>query len=375
MGNTATYRVLIAAGGTGGHVFPAIAIADAIRRHVPQCEITFAGTRDHIEWEAVPRAGYSILPIWISGFHRSFTLKNLLFPIKLVTALWQSMRIVSRIDPHVVICCGGFVSGPVGRVAGWKGKALMLQEQNSFPGVTNRLLSKKATCIFTAFEDAANHFPVKKVRLFGNPVRSDILRGSASDAASAYNFSTDRKTVLVMGGSGGAKAINEAMIKHIHYLHHELHLQIIWQCGKRYLGDIMTRIDQSRYPNLRLLSFVESMPNTYALADLVVCRSGAGTLAELMVLGKPSILVPSPHVAGDHQRHNAESISKNGAAAVLGDAELEEKLARLVASLINDGRKLSEMSRHALEMAHPQADEHIAKEIITLTHPDSGIHE
>ncbi len=374
MGNTTTYRVLIAAGGTGGHVYPAIAIADAIRRQVPQCEITFVGTRDHMEWDAVPRAGYQILPIWISGFHRKFTVKNLLFPVKLITAIGQSMRIIRKMNPHVVICCGGYVSGPIGRIAGWRGKPLMLQEQNSYPGVTNRLLGQKATRIFTAFEDAANHFPIKKVRLFGNPVRNDIGRGNTTAAVSVYNFRTDRKTVLVMGGSGGAKAINEAMVKHIDYLHNELHLQIIWQCGKRYLGDIMTRIDQSRYPNLRLMAFIDSMPDTYALSDLVVCRSGAGTIAELLVLGKPSILVPSPHVAGDHQRHNAESISKNGAAEVLGDAELDGKLSKSIASVINDDQKLTEMSQKALQMAHPNADEQIATEIITLTHPESTSH-
>jgi UDP-N-acetylglucosamine--N-acetylmuramyl-(pentapeptide) pyrophosphoryl-undecaprenol N-acetylglucosamine transferase len=374
MGNTTTYRVLIAAGGTGGHVYPAIAIADAIRRQVSPCEITFAGTRDHMEWDVVPRAGYSILPIWISGFHRKFTFKNLMFPVKLLTAMWQSMRIIRRVNPHVVICCGGYVSGPIGRVAGWKRKPLMLQEQNSYPGVTNRLLGQKATRIFTAFEDAASHFPVKKVRLLGNPVRSDITRGNAASAASANDFRTDKKTILVMGGSGGAKAINEAMIKHIDYLHNELHLQIIWQCGKRYLGDIMTRIDEYRYPNLRIVSFIDSMPDTYALADLVVCRSGAGTIAELMVLGKPSILVPSPHVAGDHQRHNAESIAKNGAAEVLTDNELDEKLSKSIAHIIADERTLSAMSQKALQMAHPSADELIATEIITLTHPDHSSH-
>lgn len=374
MGNTNTYRVLIAAGGTGGHVYPAIAIADAIRRQVSPCEISFAGTRDHMEWEAVPRAGYPILPIWISGFHRKLTIKNLMFPVKLLTSMWQSLRIINKVNPHVVICCGGYVSGPIGRVAGWMGKPLMIQEQNSYPGVTNRLLGQKATRVFTAFDDAASHFPIKKVRLLGNPVRSDITRGNREAAAENLSFSTARKTILVMGGSGGAKAINDAMVRHIDYLHNELHLQIIWQCGKRYLGEIMTRIDASKYPNLRVMAFIDSMPDTYALADLVICRSGAGTIAELMVLGKPSILVPSPHVAGDHQRHNAESIAKNQAAKVLEDQELDSKLPKVIAELISNESILSSMKLKALELAHPNADAHIAEEIITLTHPEHTSH-
>jgi UDP-N-acetylglucosamine--N-acetylmuramyl-(pentapeptide) pyrophosphoryl-undecaprenol N-acetylglucosamine transferase len=365
--STQPYRVLIAAGGTGGHVYPAIAIADAIRSQVELCDITFAGTRDHMEWTAVPRAGYPILSIWISGFHRKRILKNILFPIKLITALVQSILIVKKTNPHVVICCGGYVSGPIGRAAAWLGKPLMLQEQNSYPGVTNRILGSKATTIFTAFEDAAQYFPVKKVKLYGNPVRRDITRGSKENAAATLNFSTTRKTVLIMGGSGGAKTINDALVRHLEYLHNELHLQIIWQCGKQYLGTLMTRIDQSKFPDLRLVSFIDSMPDTYALADLVVCRAGAGTIAELMALGKPSILVPSPHVAGDHQRHNAESIMRNQAAEIIPDHELVNKLAKAVASLINDSDRLKTMHDRALQLANPLASEHIASEIIHYT--------
>lgn len=364
MQNSNTYSVLVAAGGTGGHVFPAIAIADALKHRLGDVDIHFAGTRDHLEWDVVPRAGYAIHPIWISGFHRKLTLKNFLFPIKLLTALVQSFLIIKKIKPDVVVCCGGYVSGPVGRMATLMGRTLVLQEQNSYPGVTNRILGKKASLIFTAFSEAAEYFPIKKVHLLGNPVRSDIGSGNKLLAAQKYDFSPKRKTILIMGGSGGAAAMNQAMIRNLEYLHNELHLQIIWQCGKRYLGEISTRVDTSRFPDLRLTAFIDSMPDVYAISDLVICRAGAGTIAELLVLGKPSILVPSPHVAGDHQRHNANSVVKNGAAVMIEDQNLENELGRTIASLLLDENKLNDMSERAKALSMPNAANDIADQII-----------
>ena len=364
------YKVLIAAGGTGGHIFPAIAIADAIKRQIPSCDITFAGTRSHLEWNVVPQAGYPIKPIWISGFQRKFTFGNLLFPIKLLVSLIQSMIIISKTNPNVVICCGGYVSGPIGRIAALMGRPLMLQEQNSYPGVTNRLLGKKSHTIFTAFSEAAKYFPIKKVKLFGNPIRSDIFHGNRNAAASVYNFNPARKTLLIMGGSGGASSLNQAMLRHLEYLHNELHLQIIWQCGKRYLGEMTMKVDQSKFPDLHLVSFIDSMPDVYALADLVVCRSGAGTISELLALGKPSILVPSPNVAGNHQYHNAASVVNNGGAMMIEDDKLEEQLAKCVATVISDTKKLMDMGQRALSMGHPDAANQIALEILELTNPD-----
>lgn len=364
------YKVLIAAGGTGGHIFPAIAIADAIKHQLPSCDITFAGTRSHLEWTVVPQAGYTIKPIWISGFQRKFSFANLLFPIKLLVSLLQSTIIISKTKPNVVICCGGYVSGPIGRIAALLRRPLMLQEQNSYPGVTNRLLGKKSHTIFTAFSEAAKYFPIKKVKLLGNPIRSDIFNGNRNAAASTYNFNPARKTLLIMGGSGGAASLNQAMLRHIDYLHNELHLQIIWQCGKRYLGEMSTKLDQTKYPDLHLVSFIDSMPDVYALADLVVCRSGAGTISELLALGKPSILVPSPNVAGNHQYHNAESVVKNGGAMMIEDHHLEEQLAKNVASVISNTKNLVNMGQRALSMGHPDAANQIAIEILEMTNPD-----
>lgn len=362
-----TYRVLMAAGGTGGHVYPAIAIAGAIRATRPGAEITFAGTRSHMEWQAVPKAGYNILPIWISGFHRNLNIQNVLFPIKLIVSLFQSLAIIMRVKPNVVVCCGGYVSGPVGRMAALMGIPLMLQEQNSFPGVTNRILAKKAKYIFTAFPDAASYFPSGKVYLLGNPVRADISNGDRNVAAKDFGLKPEAKTLLIMGGSGGAKAINDAMLKNLGELHDGQQLQIIWQCGKRYFEDLQKRIDMSKFPNLRLVAFLENMPNAYAMSDLVVCRAGAGTMAELSVLGLPAVLVPSPWVAGNHQTKNARSFVQAGAATLLKDDELSEKLSQSVSDLITSPDKLSSMHNASLAMALPNAAQNIAKAILEST--------
>lgn len=364
-----TYRVMMAAGGTGGHIYPAIAIADTIRELVPGAEIRFAGTRTHMEWTAVPKAGYPIEPIWISGFHRRITLQNLLFPVKLITSLIQSFLMLRRFRPHAVICCGGYVAGPVGFMASRMGIPVMLQEQNSFPGVTNRLLAGKAAAIYTAFEDAASFFPADKVVLEGNPIRTDLLDGDRKAAAAALELDPAKRTVTIMGGSGGALKINEAVETHLRTLHNELGLQIIWQCGKRYIDDLRGRIRETDYPNLRLGAFLEDMPGIYALSDLVVCRAGAGTISELLATGTPSVLVPSPNVAGDHQRKNAVSVVGKGAAEMITDDKLDEKLARLIQRLLFDEDTLTTMAANARSLGKPDARTAIAEGIILQTHP------
>jgi UDP-N-acetylglucosamine--N-acetylmuramyl-(pentapeptide) pyrophosphoryl-undecaprenol N-acetylglucosamine transferase len=365
-----TYRVLMAAGGTGGHVYPAISIADAIRQARPSAEVHFAGTSSHMEWTAVPKAGYPIHSIWISGFHRRFTLQNLLFPVKLLVSLIQSWLIIRRIRPHVVISCGGYVSGPVGRVASIMGIPLMVQEQNSFPGVTNRLLGEKATFIFTAFPEAASFFESDKVREEGNPVRNDISRGDREKTARKVGFDPSRKTLLVMGGSGGAANLNQAMLTNLDELHNELELQIIWQCGRRYLSEMRQKVAEHKFPNLYMTDFLEDMPGVYALSDLVVCRSGAGTIAELLVCGKPSILVPSPVVAGDHQRKNAASVVGRGAAVMIEDNELADRIVEVVDELLSESGRLAAMQDAALALARPDAARTIASTIIRETHPN-----
>lgn len=363
MGKT---KVLIAAGGTGGHVYPAIAIADALRDSPVGTEILFVGTKNHMEWETVAKAGYDITSIWISGFHRRFTLKNLLFPVKLGTSIVQSFAIIKKFNPDVVISCGGYVAGPVGWVAGKLGIPLIIQEQNSYPGVTNRMLGKSAAHIFTAFDDAKRYFPEEKVQLAGNPTRKSLSLKDRNEALQTFDFNSDKKTLLILGGSGGAKSINEAMQHNINRLHDDLDLQIIWQCGKRYYDKLRNEIDTRAFNHLRLKDFIYDMPAAYAAADLVISRAGALSCSELALTAKPSILVPSPNVAGDHQTKNARSMVENRAAKLVADGELGKQLVDVVKELINDKGRLAEMSKSAKELAHPNAANEIATEIMEL---------
>jgi UDP-N-acetylglucosamine--N-acetylmuramyl-(pentapeptide) pyrophosphoryl-undecaprenol N-acetylglucosamine transferase len=357
-------RVLIAAGGTGGHVYPAIAIADALKELEANIAIKFVGTKTHMEWEAVPRAGYEIIAIWISGFHRRFTLKNLLFPLKLITSIVQSFKIISSFEPHAMISCGGYAAGPVGWVAAQKNVPLFIQEQNSYPGVTNRLLARNAQQIFTAFKEADQYFPAGKTSLAGNPTRKTLTDVNTDEAYAHFEFMQHQQTLLVLGGSGGAKAINEAMTKNIEELHNELKLQIIWQCGKRYYDELKTTLNTDDFKNLQLFDFLHHMPEAYAVADVVVSRAGALSCSELALTGNASILVPSPNVAGDHQTQNAKSMVKNEAAELMKDADAKELLPKLVKELMDDQQRIKKMQKAALKMARPNAANQIAQEIL-----------
>jgi len=365
-------RVLLAAGGTGGHVYPAIAIADALKQSRDEMSFLFVGTKDRMEWKTVPRYGYEIKSVWISGFHRRLTIQNALFPLKLVISLIQSLFILMRFRPDVVVACGGFASGPIGWVAGKMGIPIVLQEQNSFPGVTNRLLAKKASIIFTAFEDAEKHFPAEKVRLLGNPVRQTLQQKDRNEARTVFQFDQDAAVLLILGGSGGAKALNDIMEKEIFVLHNELGLSIIWQCGEKYLSNLKQRLDLAKYPNVRLMAFIDDMPTAYGAADLVVTRAGAGTCSELMNIGKPGILVPSPNVAGNHQEKNARSLTKEGGAQVLKEENIDNEFTQQIKELIFDTEKLETMSEAMKSIAKPNAARNIAKEILTLTEGPKG---
>ncbi|HCD51389.1 MAG TPA: undecaprenyldiphospho-muramoylpentapeptide beta-N-acetylglucosaminyltransferase [Balneolaceae bacterium] len=359
-------RILIAAGGTGGHVYPAIAIADALKAADPETEIMFVGTRDHMEWEAVPKAGYEICNVWISGFHRRLTLKNLLFPIKLITSVFQSFGIIRNFKPQVMVSCGGYVAGPVGWVASKTGVKVVIQEQNSFPGVTNRMLAKSAKKIFTAFKEAENYLPADKITLTGNPTRGTLAQVSKEEGQNSFTFELFKPTLLIMGGSGGAKTINDAVRKNLDVLHDNAGLQIIWQCGSRYYDALAEEIETEDYPNLRLMAFIHNMPEAYAAADLVVSRAGASSCSEFMILGKPSVLIPSPNVAGDHQTQNARSMAEAGASELLPDKDAVDALPELVTRLISDQEKLQKMNIAAQSLAKPNAAHVIANEILEL---------
>lgn len=359
-------RVLMAAGGTGGHVYPAIAIADAIKEFHTDAEILFVGTRDRMEWETVPKYGYEIKSIWISGVHRRLTIQNMLFPIKLLTSLVQSYSILQSFKPDIVIACGGFASGPIGWVAVKLGIPLFLQEQNSFPGVTNRMLAKHATTIFTAFEDAKQHLPEEKIKLTGNPVRDQVKVSNRVDALGSFDFTAKQPVLLVLGGSGGAKALNDIMAFEIPLLHDSANLQIIWQCGPKYLDELAGKIDPDKYPNLRLVSFIDDISTAYAAADLVVTRAGAGTCSELTVVGQPAILIPSPNVAGDHQTKNAKSLVDAGAAKLLEEPMLKQAFYETVTELIRNDEELGNMRQAMKSLAKPNAAEEIATEIFSF---------
>ncbi|MEX0721387.1 MAG: undecaprenyldiphospho-muramoylpentapeptide beta-N-acetylglucosaminyltransferase [Balneolaceae bacterium] len=359
-------RILLAAGGTGGHVYPAIAIADALKEENPGTEILFVGTKDHMEWTAVPKAGYKIKSIWISGFHRRLTFKNLFFPMKLITSVAQSVKILSSYKPHAMVSCGGYAAGPVGWVAGKKGIPVIIQEQNSFPGVTNRMLAKFSHKIFTAFKEADNYFPESKTQLTGNPTRTSLMNVDKKDALNAFGFEDDKPVLLILGGSGGAKTINNAIKENIHFLHNKAGLQVIWQCGSRYFDELSSSINQKELPNLRMTAFLENMPEAYEAADLVISRAGASSCSELMITGKPSILVPSPNVAGDHQTKNAKSMVDAGASELLTDDDMKETISELVESLIYNQERLKKMNVAALSLAKPEAARLIAKEILEI---------
>lgn len=356
-------RILIAAGGTGGHVYPAIAIADALKAQENNAEILFVGTKDHMEWIAVPKAGYKILNVWISGLQRRLTLKNVLFPVKLLTSLVQSLRILSDFKPQVVISCGGYVAGPIGWIAAKKGLKVVIQEQNSFPGVTNRMLAKFASVIFTAFKEAEKYFPSSKVKLSGNPTRNTLDKVDREIGLKAFGFDDGKPVLMIMGGSLGAKSINEAVQANISSLKD---IQVIWQCGSRYFNKLSTEVDLESNTNVRLLAFIENMPEAYAASDLIISRAGASSCSELMMTGKPSVLIPSPNVAGDHQTQNAQSMVHAGASVLLKDEKARDALPELVHELIHNAEKLKKMNKAALSLAKPHAAEEIAKEILTL---------
>lgn len=360
------FKVMLAAGGTGGHVYPAIAIADALVESGKPVKIDFVGTRERMEWSAVPRAGYPIHPIWVSGFHRRLTVKNLLFPVKLGVSLLQCYALLKKHTPDVVVSCGGFASGPLGWMAGKLKIPLVLQEQNSFPGVTTRKLAGVASRIFIAFEDARKYFPAEKVELCGNPIRKKITSGDSSKALADFGLPEGAKTLLILGGSGGARTINDAILKNLDSLHHALGLNIIWQCGGAYYDSLKSGIDRHVYKNLRLESFLYNMPQAYAAADLVISRAGALSCSELMATGKPSILIPSPSVAGDHQARNAASMVQKGAARLLKDDEAIGSLTDTVKGVINNEDQLALMSKAAESLAKEDAAKLIAEYIIEI---------
>ena len=354
------YRFLFAGGGTGGHLYPAIAVADEIKRLKPESEILFVGTKSKIEGRVIPQLGYGFKSIWIKGFSRKFNLSNILFPIKLVVSILQSIFISFKFKPRVAIGSGGYVAGPAIWGASVMGAKIILMESNSYPGVTTRLLEKYADEVHITFEDSKKYLRhPEKIKLTGNPVRSELGKTNKSDAIKYFGLDENKFTILILGGSLGAQSINDAVANCLEDLEKN-NFQIIWQTGKNYYDNYK----KFNFTSVKILDFIDDMNKAYSACDLLVARAGATTIAEISVLGIPSILIPSPHVAENHQYYNAKSLADNGAAVLIKDSELKDSLKNEILNLAKDKNLLKSLSENAKKIARPNAANEIAKSAI-----------
>lgn len=360
-------KVMITGGGTGGHVFPAIAIADAIKKVLPETEFLFVGAVGKMEMERVPKAGYPIEGLNVAGFQRSMSLRNLSFPFKLLSSMVKARRIVEKFGPDVVIGTGGYASGPVMRSAQRMDIPTLIQEQNSYAGVTNKLLGKRAGKICVAYDHMDAFFPAERIVFTGNPVRSDILDldGKREEGLAYYGLDAGKKTVVVIGGSLGARTLNNAMQENTAFFEKYDGIQVLWQCGKFYELQY-AECETARLPNVHLRAFIDRMDLLYAAADVVISRAGALSISELCLVGKPAILVPSPNVAEDHQTKNALALVEKGAARLVRDVEASEKMLH-EALLVLENEALSfSLSESIRQMGRPNAADAIAGEAIAL---------
>ena len=355
---------MFAAGGTGGHVYPAIAIADAVRDLEPDAAVAFAGTKDHMEWKAVPKAGYDIHPITVSGFQRKVTLRNLSFPFKLTAGLFQSWHLAGDFDADVVVGTGGYVSGPVLLMASLRGRPVVVQEQNAYAGLTNRLLARRAVHIHIAFPEAKSFLPQEKCILSGNPTRKELMEADRPAARSHFEVPEAARLLFVFGGSLGSEAINTAMEQHVKALLEDENVHVLWQTGSRYYERIKGRTE--KHPRLHLQEYIDRMDLAYAAADLALCRAGAITCSELMVTGTPAVLVPSPNVTEDHQTKNARSMTDANAALMLPEGQLHAELLQKVRAVLKDSERRQAMSRAARKIARPEAARDIARDVLAL---------
>lgn len=360
-------RIIISGGGTGGHIFPAIAIANALKRLDPATEILFVGANGRMEMEKVPAAGYKIIGLDIQGFQRKSLLKNLKLPFKVLGSLMKAREIIREFKPDAAVGVGGYASGPLLLAAGNMNVPYLIQEQNSFAGMTNKWLGKKAEKVCVAFSGMDQFFPAEKILMTGNPIRKEAveLGGKRAEALVAFGLSADKKTVLVTGGSLGAGTLNKSMLAELDLFEKE-DVQLIWQTGKFYYKSILEATQGKVHDNVRIVEFLNRMDLAYAAADVIISRAGAGTIAELCVIAKPVILVPSPNVAEDHQTQNAMALVKRKAAVLITDQEAEGTLGSLAVGLIRDEQKCMELKANIASLALPDADDVIAKEVLII---------
>ena len=358
------YKFILSGGGTGGHIYPAVAIANELKLRFPDCEILFVGAQDKMEMQKVPQAGYNIEGLWIAGIQRKITLQNMMFPLKLVSSLWKSRKIIKKFKPDVVIGTGGFASGPLLQVANSNNIPTVIQEQNSYPGITNKILSKKANAICVAYENLERFFPKDKIVFTGNPVRQDLLEIESKRVEGILYFNLDatKKTVLILGGSLGARKVNQLIEKELDFLLAS-GVQVFWQCGKLYYEEYKHFNDKE---NVQVVAFIDRMDLIYAAADFVISRAGASSVSELCLVGKPTIFIPSPNVAEDHQTKNAKAIVDKNGAILLKENELDDQFETTFSDLISNENLQLELSQNIKKLAKPNATKDIVEEIIKL---------
>jgi len=360
-------KIIVSGGGTGGHIYPAISIANALKQKHSDCEILFVGAEGKMEMEKVPAAGYDIIGLPIRGLQRSFTKENLKFFSRLLKSIWKAKAIVKGFQPDAVVGVGGYASGPLLRVASKLGVPALIQEQNSYAGITNKLLAKKAKKICVAYEGMERFFPKDKIILTGNPVRKDLLEieSKKAEALEYFGLDTNKKIILIVGGSLGARTINNSVLKSLDAVS-QSDVQIIWQTGKFYIEKVQEELKNWDLPNLKVSDFLSRMDLAYAAADLVISRAGAGTISELCLVAKPSILVPSPNVSEDHQTKNAMALVNKDAAVMVKDIDAVQKLIPEALSLITNEEKLNRLSVNCKELAKPNAADDIAEQILAM---------
>lgn len=362
-------RVIISGGGTGGHIFPAVSIANAIREKQPDAEILFVGAEGRMEMQRVPAAGYEIKGLPVAGFDRKHLWRNVSVVIKLLRSRIMARRIIKAFRPMVAVGVGGYASGPTLDVAGKMGIPTLLQEQNSYAGVTNKLLAKNARRICVAYDGMERFFPADRILFTGNPVRQNLLHITLTRQEAAQQMGLDpaKRTVLIVGGSLGARSMNESVLQQLELIRQQTDVQFVWQTGKYYSEAIAQQLkERTCPPNLHLMDFISDMAVAYAAADLVVSRAGAGSISEFCLLGKPVILVPSPNVAEDHQTKNAMALVQKDAALYVPDAEAPDNLLPTAISTVKNTKKLQALSKNILRLARPNAASDIADEVIRL---------
>ncbi len=360
MGN---YRFILSGGGTGGHIYPAIAIANELKKRHPNAEFLFVGARDRMEMEKVPQAGYEIEGLWISGLQRKLTLKNLMFPLKLISSLFKAGKIVTKFKPHVVVGTGGFASGPLLKVASGRGIPCVLQEQNSYAGITNKLLKNKVAKICVAYDGMEAFFPLEKLVKTGNPVRSDLVEmgGSKDEALDFFGLDINKTTLLVLGGSLGARRINQLIEQKLDYFK-DLDIQVIWQCGKLYYEEY------KKYNSdlIKVCDYLNRMDYAYTAGDIIISRAGASSVSELCIVGKPVLFIPSPNVAEDHQTKNATALVKEHAALMVREKDLDSDFEPVFTDVFQSKSRQDDLATNIKKLAMPNATNDIVDEIEKL---------